>query len=45
MSTVKRPLRRPRNRREYNIKMDLREVGLNGIGFIWLRIGISGGLL
>jgi hypothetical protein len=34
-----------------NIKMDLREIGLDGmdwmiwIGLIWLRIGTSGGLL
>jgi hypothetical protein len=31
-----------------NIKMDLREIGWDGvvwIGFIWRRIGTSGGLL
>jgi len=30
----------------YNIKMDLREQGWEGVGWIhWLRIGTSGGLL
>ena len=38
----KRPLGRPRRRREDNIKMDLREVGT---GWIWLRIGTGGGRL
>jgi hypothetical protein len=40
------PLGRPRRRREYVIKMDLREIGL-GVwsGFTWLRVGIVGGLL
>jgi hypothetical protein len=28
----KRPLRRPRRRREDNIKMDLKEVGCGGMG-------------
>jgi hypothetical protein len=29
-----------------NIKMDLREIGWDGmVGLIWLRIGTSGGLL
>jgi hypothetical protein len=28
-----------------NIKIDLREDGMVYIGLIWLRIGISGGLL
>jgi hypothetical protein len=44
----KRPLGRPRRRSVDNIKMDLREVGWDGmgwIGLIWLRIGTSGGLL
>jgi hypothetical protein len=36
----KRPLGRPGRRWVDNIKMDLR-----GIGWIWLRIGTSGGLL
>jgi hypothetical protein len=40
----KRPLGRPRRRREDGIKMDLREIGW-GVwsGFTWLRIGIVGG--
>jgi hypothetical protein len=42
----KRPLGRPRRRWEDNIKMDLREIGINGgTGFGWTRIGSSGGLL
>jgi hypothetical protein len=42
----KRPLGRPRRRWEDNIKMDLREIGIDGAtGFGWLRIGSSGGLL
>jgi hypothetical protein len=44
----KRPLKRPRHRWVDNIKMDLREIGWDGmgwIGLIWLWIGISGGLL
>jgi hypothetical protein len=42
----KRPLGRPRLRWEDNIKMDLREIGIDGrTGFGWLRIGSSGGLL
>jgi hypothetical protein len=42
----KRPLGRPRRRWEDEIKMYLREIGW-GVwsGFIWLRIGIVGGLL
>jgi hypothetical protein len=36
----KRPLGRPKRRWVDNIKMDLR-----GIGWIWLTIGTSGGLL
>ena len=35
----KRPLWRPRRRWEDNIRMDLKEIGINaGIGFIRLRI-------
>jgi hypothetical protein len=42
----KRLQRRPRGRWEDNIKMDFREIGINGrTGFSWLRIGFSGGLL
>jgi hypothetical protein len=44
----RRPLGRPRRMWMGNIKMDLREIGWDGvdwIGFIWLRIGTSGGLL
>jgi hypothetical protein len=42
----KRPLGRPRRRREENIKMDLREIGIHVANwFGWLRIGSSGGLL
>jgi hypothetical protein len=49
----KRPLEGPRCRWTENIKMDLREIGWDGmgwygldwIGLIWLRIGTSGGLL
>jgi hypothetical protein len=44
----KRLLGRPRRRWVDNIKMDLREIGWDGeerIGWIWLRIGTSGGLL
>jgi hypothetical protein len=33
---VKRPLGRPRHRWAYNIKMDLRETGINGVNWIWL---------
>jgi hypothetical protein len=32
----KRPIGRPRRRREYNIKMDLREIGWGGIDWIHL---------
>jgi hypothetical protein len=32
----KRPLGRPRHRWEDNIKMDLREIGINGVNWIWL---------
>jgi hypothetical protein len=42
----KRPLGRPRRRWDDGIRMDLREIGLDGvIGFDWLRIGTGGGLL
>jgi hypothetical protein len=42
----KRPLERPRRRWEDNIKMDLRETGIDGrTGFAWLRMGFSGGLV
>jgi hypothetical protein len=41
----KRPLRRPTRRWEDNIKLDLREIGIDGrTGFGWPRIGSSGGL-
>jgi hypothetical protein len=39
----KRPLGRPTRRWVDNIKMDLREIGWDGL--IWLRIGTTGGLL
>jgi hypothetical protein len=41
----KRPLERPRRRWEDGIKMDLREIGWEGVlsGFTWLRIGTIGG--
>jgi hypothetical protein len=32
----KRPLGRPRHRWEDNIKMNLRELGINGANWIWL---------
>jgi hypothetical protein len=38
-SEVKRPLGRPRHRWMDNIKMDLREIGWDGMD--WLRIGTS----
>jgi hypothetical protein len=41
----KRPLRRPRHRWEDNIGMYLWEIGKVLTGFIWFRIGFSGGLL
>ena len=42
----KRPLGRPRRRRDGNIKMDLQEVEWSKwTGFIWLRIGTGGELL
>jgi hypothetical protein len=41
----KRPLGRSIHRWVYNIKMDLREIGWDGIGLISLSIGTSGVLL
>jgi hypothetical protein len=42
----KRPFRRPNRRWEYNIKMNIREIGFGVlIGFIWLRIGSGGWFL
>jgi hypothetical protein len=44
----KRSVARPRRRWVDNIKMDLREIGWDGvewIALIWLRIVTSGGLL
>jgi hypothetical protein len=42
----KRPLGRPRSRWEDNIKLDLREIGIDGrAGFSSLRIGYIGGRL
>jgi hypothetical protein len=42
----KRQIGRPRRRWEDNMRTDLREIGGNTwIGFIWKRIGASGGLL
>jgi len=39
----KRPLGRPRNRKEDNIKMDLQEVGWGAWTLlIWLRLGTGG---
>ena len=39
----KRPRGRPRGRWEGNIRMDLKEVGINPkIGLIWLMVGIIG---
>jgi hypothetical protein len=35
----KRPLGRPRRRWEDNIKMDLREIGIDGSNWIWLSQG------
>jgi hypothetical protein len=36
MPEGKRPLGRPRHRWEDNIKMDLREIGIDGVKSIWL---------
>jgi hypothetical protein len=41
----KRPLGRPRHRWMDNIKMDLREIGWDGMDWIWQKIQTSGGLL
>jgi len=42
----KRPLGRPRRRREHNIKMDLQEVGLGAwTGSLWLWVGTGVGQL
>jgi hypothetical protein len=41
----KRPLGRPRRVSMDNIKMDLMLDGVVWTGFVWLRIGTSGGLL
>jgi hypothetical protein len=44
----RRPLERPRHKEEDNIKMDLQEVGWDGMawpGLIWLRTGTGGRLL
>jgi hypothetical protein len=41
----KRRLRRPRSRWEYEIRMDLREIGWGWSGFNWLRIGTALGIL
>jgi hypothetical protein len=38
-SESKRPLGRPRRRWEDNIKMDLREIGINGVNWIQLAQG------
>jgi hypothetical protein len=40
-----RPIGRSKRRWEDNIRMDLREIGWVWTGCIWLRAGISGGLL
>jgi hypothetical protein len=42
-SRRKKPLGRPRRRWVNNIKLDLRDIGWDGMD--WLRIGTSGGLL
>jgi len=42
----KRPLGRTKRRWEDSIRIDVREIGWNmWTGFIWPRIGTSGGLL
>jgi hypothetical protein len=40
--TEKRPLERPRHRWEDKVKMNLKEIGIQGIGLIHLMIGIIG---
>jgi hypothetical protein len=43
---AKRPVGRPGNRWKNNIKLDLREIGIDGANWTrWLRVGSSGGLL
>jgi len=45
-SEIKRPLQRPRRRREDNIKMDLQEVGRGDMDWIKLaQVGTGGGHL
>jgi hypothetical protein len=44
-SEGKRPLGRQRRRWVGNIKMNLKEIGWDGNGLIWLRKWNSGGLL
>jgi hypothetical protein len=39
----KRPLGRPRVRREYNIKMGLQELGCEGMGWIEPPVSIKSG--
>jgi hypothetical protein len=41
----RRPLGRPRRRWVYNIKIDLREIGWDGVDWFNLRIGTIGELL
>jgi hypothetical protein len=41
----RRPRGRPRRSWEDGIRMNVREIGRGWIGFDWLRIGTSGGLL
>jgi hypothetical protein len=42
----KRPVGRPMSRWKDNIRRNVREIGWEGVtGFIWLRIGASGGNL
>jgi hypothetical protein len=41
----KKPLGRPKRRWEDNFKIDLREIIDGQVGFSWLSIGSSGGLL
>jgi hypothetical protein len=41
----KRPLARPRRRWEDGIKVDLKEIGWGAwSGFVWLKVGVIGGL-
>jgi hypothetical protein len=45
-SARRRPLERPRDRWENNIKMGLREIGWGAqTGAVWVRMGTGGGLL